>query len=141
MRKRSVNFFFFSFFFQTLRFFQKIGQSFLCFSDFPKFTKPAKTFKNTSNFQNFNFLVWTSRPQLNQHNLYIYTFIHNKIFNIYNTQNYIYNEITVVVSSMAQLTTQEGTLPAHLYRVLKMFLKHTEKNELMEPSECTFSLK
>ena len=26
-------------------------------------------------------------------------------------------------------------------RVLKMFLKHKEKNEVKEPSECTFSLK
>ena len=56
-------------------------------------------------------------------------------------ENYIYNEITVVVSSMARLTAQEGTLPAHLSQVLKMFLKHTEKNELKEPSECTFSLR
>ena len=52
-------------------------------------------------------------------------------------QNYIYNEITVVVSSMTRLTAQEGTLPAHLSRVQKMFLKYMEKNELKEPSECT----
>ena len=56
-------------------------------------------------------------------------------------QNYIYNEITVVVFSMARLTAQEGTLPAHLSRVLKIFLKRTEKIELKEPSEGTFSLK
>ena len=56
-------------------------------------------------------------------------------------QNYIYNEITVVVSSMARLTAQEGTLSAHLSRVLKMFLKYMEKSEIKEPSECTFSLK
>ena len=72
---------------------------------------------------------------------YTYTYIYNKIFNINNMQNYIYNEITVVVSSMARLTAQEGTLPAHLSRVLKMFLKYMEKNELKDPSECTFSLK
>ena len=53
----------------------------------------------------------------------------------------IYNEITGVVSLMARLTAQEDPLSAHLSRVLKMFLKHREKNELKEPSECTFSLK
>ena len=67
------SFFPFSFLFQTLRFFRKIGQSFLCFSDFPKFTKPAKTFKNTSNIPIFNFLVRTPCPQLNQYNIYTYT--------------------------------------------------------------------
>ena len=60
---------------------------------------------------------------------------------MYSMQNYIYNEITVVVSSMARLTVQEGPLSAQLSWVLKMFLKHTEKNELKDPSECTFSLK
>ena len=79
MRKRSVIFFFFPFLFQTLRFLRKIGQSFLCFSDFPKFTKPAKTFKNTSNLSIFNFS--TSVLGLLVHNpiknkIYIYTFIH-----------------------------------------------------------------
>ena len=59
---------------------------------------------------------------------------------MYSMQNYIYNEITVVVSSMARLTVQEGPLLAQLSWVLKMFLKHTEKNELKEPSECTFSV-
>ena len=49
-------------------------------------------------------------------------------------------QFTCVVSSMTRLTAQEGTLPAHLSRVLKMFLKHIEKNELKEPSECTFSV-
>ena len=53
-------------------------------------------------------------------------------------QNYIYNEITVVVSSMARLAAQKGTLPAHLSWVLKMFLKYMEKNELKEPSEYIF---
>ena len=33
------------------------------------------------------------------------------------------------------------TLPAHLSRVLKMFLKHTENSELKELSECTFSFR
>ena len=56
-------------------------------------------------------------------------------------ENYIYNEITGVVSLMARLTVPGDALPVHLSRVLKMFLKHTEKNELKEPSECTFSLK
>ena len=55
-------------------------------------------------------------------------------------QNYIYNEITGAVSLMARLTAPGDALPAHLSRVLKMFLKHTEKNELKEPSECTFSV-
>ena len=53
-------------------------------------------------------------------------------------QNYIYNTITCVVSSMARLTAQGDALPVHLSRVLKMFLKHTEKNELKELGECTF---
>ena len=90
MRKRSVKFIYFL---QTLRFFRKIGQSFLCFSDFPKFTKPAKTFKNTSNFQFFNFLVWTPRPQLNQHSIYIYTFIHfnhQNIPNFFNSMHFFF---------------------------------------------------
>ena len=162
MRKRSGKFFFFSFLFQTLRFFRKIGQSFLYFSDFPKFTKPAKTFKNTSNLSILNFStsvlgllvhnpikhniytyihlfisiiktfqtslipcicfyqkIWASaglkptayvpRPlRIKTHvvpfQLYTYTYIHNKIFNIYSMQNYIYNEITGVVSLMARLT-------------------------------------
>ena len=56
-------------------------------------------------------------------------------------EKYIYNEITDVVSVMARLTAPGDALPVHLSRVLKMFLKHTEKNELKEPSECTFSLK
>ena len=60
---------------------------------------------------------------------------------MYSMQNYIYNEITVVVSSMARLTVQEGPLSVKLSWVLKKFLKHTEKNELKEPSERTFSLK
>ena len=189
-----VNFFIF-FLFQTLRFFRKIGQSFLCFSDFPKFTKPEKTFKNTSNLPNFQlpcldssftthstqyihiyiysfqsskhsklfqfhafffFKDWARvglkptayvpRPlRIEAHvvpfQLSTYTYIHNKIFNIYSMQNYIYNEITGVVSLMARLTAPGDALPAHLSLVLKMFLKHTEKNELKEPSECTFSLK
>ena len=64
--------------------FQKIGQSFLCFSDFPKFTKPAKTFKNTSNLsilnnpRLLNFRFRTSRPQPNQHNIHTYTFVYFK---------------------------------------------------------------
>ena len=76
------NFFFF-FPFQTLGFFRKIGQSFLCFSDFPKFTKPAKTFKNTSNLsilnnpQLLNFRFRTHRPQPNQTQyIHIYIYIH-----------------------------------------------------------------
>ena len=198
MRKRSGKIFFFSFLFQTLRFFRKIGQSFLCFSDFPKFTKPAKTFKNTSNLSILNFstsvlgllvqnqikhniyiyiylfisiiktfetssnpcicfyqkiglepdlsLAYVPRPlRIKAHvvhfQLYTYTYIHNKIFNIYSMENYIYNEITGVVSLMARLTAPGDALPAHLSRVLKMFLKHTKKNELKEPSECTFSFK
>ena len=79
MRKRSVIFFFFPFLFQTLRFFRKIGQSFLCFSDFPKFTKPAKTFKNTSNLSIFNFSTSVLGLLVHnpiKHNIYIYTFIH-----------------------------------------------------------------
>ena len=51
-------------------------------------------------------------------------------------QNYIYNAVTCVVSSMARLTAQGDALLAHLSWVLKMFLKHTEKNELKELSEC-----
>ena len=73
--------------------------------------------------------------------LYTYTYMHNKIFTMNNMQNYIYNEITVFVSSMARLTAQEGPLSSHLSWVLKMFLKPTEKNELKEPSECTFSFR
>ena len=84
MRKRSDKlFFFFSFVFKHLDFFRKIGQSFLCFSDFPKFTKPAKTFKNTSNLsilnnpQLLNFRFRTHRPQPNQTQyIHIYIYIH-----------------------------------------------------------------
>ena len=44
MRKRSGKIFFFFFFcFSNTWIFRKIGQSFLCFSDFPKFTKPDKS--------------------------------------------------------------------------------------------------
>ena len=53
----------------------------------------------------------------------------------------INNVVTCIVSLMARLTAQEDALPAHLSQVLKMFLKHTEKSELKEPSECTFSLR
>ena len=42
---------------------------------------------------------------------------------------------------MARLTMQRDALPVHLSRVLKMFLKHKEKRELKELSECTFSLR
>ena len=56
-------------------------------------------------------------------------------------ENYIYNKITGVVSLMARLTAPGDAVLAHLSRVLKMFLKHKEKNELKEPSECTFSFK
>ena len=85
MRKRSVNFIFFFFPFQTLGFFRKICQSFLSFSDFPKFTKPAKTFKNTSNLsilnnpQLLNFRFRTHRPQPNQ-TQYIHIYIYINLF-------------------------------------------------------------
>ena len=56
-------------------------------------------------------------------------------------QNYIYNAVTCVVSSMARLTVQGDALPAHLSRFLKMFLKHTEKSELKEISELNIFIK
>ena len=56
-------------------------------------------------------------------------------------QNIYTMQFTDVVSSMARLTAQGDAIPAHLSRVLKMFLENMEKNELKEPSECTFSLR
>ena len=55
--------------------------------------------------------------------MFIYIYTHDKIFNIYNMQNVYTMQFIDVVSSMARLTTQEGTLLAHLSRVLKMFLE------------------
>ena len=101
-------FFFFSFLFHTLRFFRKIGQSFLCFADFPKFTKPAKTFKNTSNFQIFNFFVRTPRPQLNQHNIYTYTYIHfnhQNILNFFNSMHFFFYQKIGLESDLSRPPT------------------------------------
>ena len=130
--------FFFLFFFQTLGFFRKLARVSSVFRTFPTLQNLRKHLKTLPIFQFstslFGLLVYNS---INT----IYTYIHYKIFNIYNMQNYIYIEITVVVSPMARLTAQEGTLSVHLSRDLKMFLKHTEKNEVKEPSECTFLLK
>ena len=107
MRKRGGKiffFFFFSFLFQTLRFFRKIGQSFLCFSDFPKFTKPAKTFKNTSNLPNFQlpYLDSSSTTQSTQYiHIYIYTYVHfNHHFNHQNILNFYHQNILNFFNSM-----------------------------------------
>ena len=69
-------FYFFSFLFKHLDFFRKIGQSFLCFSDFPKFTKHAKTFKNTSNLSIFNFSTSVLRLLVHNPINTIFTYIH-----------------------------------------------------------------
>ena len=54
-------------------------------------------------------------------------------------QNVYTMQFTDVVSLMARLIAQGDALPADLSRVLKMFLKHMETNEVKELSECTFS--
>ena len=38
----------------------------------------------------------------------------------------IFNAVTCVVSSIARLTAQEGTLPTHLSQVLKIFVETDE---------------